>query len=146
MTCARRAANRAHTVSREVAGTDKIAAALGLDAGDIGFDGFNPACWSAGVPLSFVPIRGLQQIGRCQPNLAYWGAAFGEGGRSAAYVFCRETVERGSAFHARMFAPRLGIIKDPATGAAVAAFAGVLAHFPRPRLAGDPPGRAIARG
>src|SRR5690349_6345083 len=47
-------------------------------------------------------------------------------------VFCRETVEPGSAFHARMFAPRLGIVEDPATGAAAAAFAGVLAHFAPP--------------
>jgi trans-2,3-dihydro-3-hydroxyanthranilate isomerase len=116
----------------QAAGADKIAAALGLDAGDIGFDGFKPACWSAGVQLSFVPVRGLQAVGRCQPNLAHWGAAFGEGGHAAAYVFGRETVERGSAFHARMFAPRLGIMEDPATGAAAAAFAGVLAHFAPP--------------
>jgi len=116
----------------QAAGADKIAAALGLNAGDIGFDSFKPACWSAGVQLSFVPVRGLQPISRCQPNLAYWGAAFGEGGHSAAYVFSRETIERGSAFHARMFAPRLGIMEDPATGAAAAAFAGVLAHFAPP--------------
>ncbi len=111
---------------------DKIAAALGLDAGDIGFDGFKPACWSAGVPLSFVPVRGLEPISRCRPNLAVWDAAFSESGHNAIYVFCRETVERGSAFHARMFAPRLGIMEDPATGAAVAALAGVLAHFAPP--------------
>jgi trans-2,3-dihydro-3-hydroxyanthranilate isomerase len=30
-----------------------------------------------------------------------------------------------------MFAPRAGIPEDPATGSAVAAFAGVLAHFTR---------------
>jgi trans-2,3-dihydro-3-hydroxyanthranilate isomerase len=116
----------------QATGADEIAAALGLDAEDIGFDGFKPACWSAGVPLTFVPVRGLQPIGRCRPNLAYWGAAFGEGGHAAAYVFCRETVEPGSAFHARMFAPRLGVTEDPATGAAAAAFAGVLAHFAPP--------------
>jgi trans-2,3-dihydro-3-hydroxyanthranilate isomerase len=113
-------------------GTDEIAAALGLDVRDIGFDGFKPACWSAGVPLSFVPVRGLEPISRCRPNLAVWDAAFGEGGHSAIYVFCRETIEPGSAFHARMFAPRLGIMEDPATGAAVAALAGVLAHFAPP--------------
>jgi trans-2,3-dihydro-3-hydroxyanthranilate isomerase len=116
----------------QAAETDKIAAALGLGAGDIGFDGFKPACWSAGVPLTFVPVRGLQSVRLCQPNLAHWGAAFGGGGHSVAYVFCPETVERGSAFHARMFAPRLGIMEDPATGAAAAAFAGVLAHFAPP--------------
>lgn len=36
------------------------------------------------------------------------------------------------AFRARMFAPSLGIYEDPATGAAAAAFAGVLLRFARP--------------
>ena len=48
-------------------------------------------------------------------------------GDNPVYVFCDETAEPGHAFHARMFAPRLGIPEDPATGAAAAAFAGVLA-------------------
>jgi trans-2,3-dihydro-3-hydroxyanthranilate isomerase len=42
-------------------------------------------------------------------------------------VFCRETVEAGHAFHARMFAPAMGVAEDPATGSAAAAFAGLLA-------------------
>jgi trans-2,3-dihydro-3-hydroxyanthranilate isomerase len=32
-------------------------------------------------------------------------------------------------FHARMFAPRLGVPEDPATGSAVAALAGVLGKY-----------------
>jgi trans-2,3-dihydro-3-hydroxyanthranilate isomerase len=44
------------------------------------------------------------------------------------YVFCRETREPGHGFHARMFAPGLGIREDPATGSAAAAFTGVLAR------------------
>jgi len=42
-------------------------------------------------------------------------------------VFCRETAEPGHSFHARMFAPVMGVHEDPATGSAVAAFAGYLA-------------------
>ena len=38
-----------------------------------------------------------------------------------------ETREPGHGFHARMFAPGLGIPEDPATGSAAAAFTGVLA-------------------
>jgi len=38
-------------------------------------------------------------------------------------------VETGHHFHARMFAPDLGIGEDPATGSAVAAFAGAIAEF-----------------
>jgi trans-2,3-dihydro-3-hydroxyanthranilate isomerase len=100
-----------------------IAAALGLAPADMG--GRSPARWSAGLPFTFVPVTGLAAIARCRPDLARFDAAFGV--NSGAYVFCSETVEPGHAFHARMFAPAVGINEDPATGSAAAAFAGLLA-------------------
>ena len=42
-------------------------------------------------------------------------------------MVCRETAEPGNSFHARMFAPGVGVAEDPATGSAAAAFAGYLA-------------------
>jgi len=114
------------------ASTEAIAAALGLRVDDIGLDAFKPSRWSGGVPMTFVPVRGLDAIARCQINLIDWDAAFGQDDRGVAYIFCRETIERGSAFHTRMFAPRLGVPEDPATGAAAAAFSGVYAHFEHP--------------
>jgi trans-2,3-dihydro-3-hydroxyanthranilate isomerase len=109
-----------------------IAAALGLDEKDIGFDGFKPARWTAGNEFNFVPLSGLDAMRRCRANTAGWTTAFpGKEGRPSAFMFCREAVEPGHAFHARMFAPLGGILEDPATGSAVAAFAGVLAHFTR---------------
>ncbi len=110
------------------ADNNAIAAALGLAPGDIGFDGFSPARWSAGVAFTFVPVNGLDAIRRCRVDLGKWDAAFEAGSRSSAFVFCREAVEAASTFHARMFAPRLGIPEDPATGAAAAAFAGFYAR------------------
>jgi trans-2,3-dihydro-3-hydroxyanthranilate isomerase len=59
--------------------------------------------------------------------LANWNAVEAQAG--GAFVFCRETVEKGHAFHARMFAPGMGVAEDPATGSAAAAFAGVLAAY-----------------
>jgi trans-2,3-dihydro-3-hydroxyanthranilate isomerase len=50
----------------------------------------------------------------------------------AAFVYCRETSGAGNAFHARMFAGHLGIPEDPATGSAVASFAGAIMRFDRP--------------
>lgn len=99
-----------------------IAAALTLAPGDIGG---RSARWSAGIPFTFVPVAGLAAIARCRADLARFDAAFGAGG--AAYMFCTETAEAGHHFHARMFAPGMGIPEDPATGSAAAAFAGVLA-------------------
>ena len=100
-----------------------IAAALGIAPAEIGFEGFQPSRWSAGNPFIFVPLAGLAVMARCNPDRPEFGAAFGTGG---AYLFCRETVEPGHAFHARMFAPAMGVREDPATGSAAAAFVGVL--------------------
>ncbi len=108
------------------ADAETIAGALGLQPDEIGCDGFEPSLWSAGIAFTFVPVRSLAAIRRCQRSLDRWEAAFTQHGRSSAYVFCRETIEAGSTFHARMFAPRLGAYEDPATGSAAAAFAGVI--------------------
>jgi trans-2,3-dihydro-3-hydroxyanthranilate isomerase len=116
----------------EPAARETIAAALGLAPEEIGFDEFRPSLWSAGVPFTFVPVRGLDALKSCAPKLEHWEVAFANHQRSSAYVFCRETVEAGSAFHARMFAPRLGVYEDPATGSAAAAFAGALLRFAPP--------------
>jgi len=114
------------------ADTATIAAALSLDVGDIGFDDFVPSCWSAGVAFTFVPVRGRDAIARCRADLQHWAAAFARDGRSSAFIFCRETVEPDAAFHARMFAPLLGVAEDPATGSAAAALAGALLRFAPP--------------
>jgi trans-2,3-dihydro-3-hydroxyanthranilate isomerase len=104
-----------------------MAASLGLAAADFGVDQLAAEVWSAGNPFTFVPVRDLDAIGRCRVNLARFDETFGNAGRAAAFVLCRETTGPGHAFHARMFAPSFGILEDPATGAAVAAFAGYLA-------------------
>ena len=43
------------------------------------------------------------------------------------FVFARGGERPGSDFHARMFAPALNVVEDPATGSANAALAGYLA-------------------
>ncbi len=109
-----------------VAEVKEIAAGLSLDIADIGFDGYTPQRWSAGNALTFVPLRGLAAIARAKPSPGF-EAIFGRDGRALVYVFCAETAEAGHDFHARMFAPKLGIAEDPATGSAAAAFPGLLA-------------------
>ncbi len=104
-----------------------IAAALGLAPADIGFGSFRPARFSAGNPLTFVPVSGLAAIKRCHPVPGPFAEAFGAMG--LAYVYCAETASPEHQYHARMFAPEAGIPEDPATGSAAAAFPGVLAKF-----------------
>ena len=45
------------------------------------------------------------------------------------YLYTRPCVRGQSAFHARMFAPDIGVPEDPATGAAAASFAYVIHEF-----------------
>jgi trans-2,3-dihydro-3-hydroxyanthranilate isomerase len=109
--------------------TAEIAACLGLEPADIGFDGHEPSLYSAGAPFLFVPIRSLDAIGRAAPGAMPWATKEGP----ATFVYTRETERAGSAFHARMFAGPWGVAEDPATGSAVAAFAGIVQAFDRPR-------------
>ena len=108
-----------------------VAAALGLRAADIGFDAHRPSVWSAGDPFTFVPVASIQAIRRASPNLALFPSTF-SGARPAAFLYTKDVVREGSHVHARMFAPGSGIMEDPATGSAAAAFAGVAALFEQP--------------
>jgi trans-2,3-dihydro-3-hydroxyanthranilate isomerase len=110
----------------EAAEKKPIAAALGLDSTEIGFENHVPSVWSAGVPYHFVPVPHMGVLAKAVVNGAVWEPGFKEGG---AFLYTRETEGHDHSFRARMFAPVLGIEEDPATGSAVAAFAGPLHDF-----------------
>ncbi len=109
--------------------TAEIAMSLGLEPQDIGFDGHEPSLYSAGAPFLFVPVRSLDAVGRAAPGIMPWATKDGP----ATFMYTRETEREGSAYHARMFAGAWGVSEDPATGSAVAGFAGVVQAFDRPR-------------
>jgi trans-2,3-dihydro-3-hydroxyanthranilate isomerase len=118
--------------SGETAPVDRIAAALGLAPSEVGFENFKPRRFSVGVPFTFVPVSDLEAIGRARVVEEYWEEAFGGDGHSAAYLYCRDTVQHKAAFHARAFVPAMGVPEDPATGSAAAAFAGIIHLFDEP--------------
>lgn len=116
----------------DAAPSDRLAAALGLAPTEIGFENFKPCRFKIGPAFTFVPVSGLEAIGRAHIVEQYWTEAFGAGPHAAAYLYCRDTVRHKAAFHARCFAPGMGVAEDPATGSAVAAFAGVINRFDEP--------------
>lgn len=116
-----------------VGSREAIAAALDLEPADIGFENHVPTVYSAGNPFTFVPVRNLDVIGRARIARPNWEAGFGNGPASSAFLYTRGTVNHEAAFHGRLFAPSLGIDEDPATGSAVAAFAGIVLRFDEPR-------------
>jgi trans-2,3-dihydro-3-hydroxyanthranilate isomerase len=105
----------------------RLAAALSLKPSDLGCGNFAAEGWTTGNPFLFVPVRGLDAIGRARADTGRWGEAFGPNDPPGAFLFCQEVVDRAHSFHARMFAPAMGVPEDPATGSAAAAFAGMLA-------------------
>jgi trans-2,3-dihydro-3-hydroxyanthranilate isomerase len=113
---------------------EAVAAALGIGPHEIGFENHAVSQWSGGVPYITVPVRDLEVAGRAWLDAAAWMALTGpaEALSPGVYVYCRETILHDYAFHTRMFAPHLGIPEDPATGSAVAAFAGAIVHFDEP--------------
>lgn len=108
------------------------ASALGLNRGDIGFENHLPSCFNSGGPVFvFLPLAGLDAMRRIRVDKSVWAGAFGASELNA-FVYTREVVNKANQFHARMFAPDLGIGEDPATGAAVSAFSAVIRRFDRP--------------
>lgn len=114
------------------AGLALLAGALGLERREIGFDSHAPSVFSAGLGFTLVPVSTRAAVARVRIDTGLWTQAMRPASNPAVFAYCRETVEAGHHFHARMFAPAMGIGEDPATGSAVAAFAGAIMRFDRP--------------
>lgn len=109
----------------------RLAAAIGLDLGEIGFDDHLPSAFSGGVPFTLLPLASRDAVARAFPAGAF-AEAVAEAANPNLFVYSRETAEAGHHFHARMFWPAAGVFEDPATGGAVAAFAGAIMAFDKP--------------
>ncbi len=92
-----------------------------LDAQDV------PQAVSCGVPFLMIPVVDRVVIGQIRLNLALWNQRIAGTWAPHLYVFTRDTERTDAQFHARMFAPGLGVSEDPATGGGAAAFGGYLA-------------------
>ncbi len=105
---------------------------LGLTTSELGFENHVPSVYGVGLEFVLVPISGLDAMARIEVSEAAWRNVLGPG-LGSLFVYCRDTQHSKSHFHARVFAPLLGIDEDPATGSAAAAFAGAIHKFDAPR-------------
>jgi trans-2,3-dihydro-3-hydroxyanthranilate isomerase len=109
----------------------ELAEMLSLDPADLldGEDasGDRPEAVSCGVPFLYIPLRNRDAVRRARLRADRWEALLGGYWAQEVYVFARDPELPGSHVRSRMFAPRMGIVEDPATGAATASFGGYLA-------------------
>ena len=99
-----------------------LAALLGLEPEAIGFGRHRPSRHGTGPCFTCVPVSSAARLDAVRP-----AAAPEEG--DGLYLYAPDPEGTGLAFRTRMFAPRMGVPEDPATGSAAAAFAGVLMQF-----------------
>jgi trans-2,3-dihydro-3-hydroxyanthranilate isomerase len=113
---------------------DAMAEALGLHPGDIGFGPHVPSRFGAGVPYDLAPVAGLEALARVNVTAENFERHFGASSHPSVFVYARDPAARdGAGYRGRMFFRASGLAEDPATGSAVAAFAGVVMAFDRPR-------------
>jgi trans-2,3-dihydro-3-hydroxyanthranilate isomerase len=95
----------------------EVAAALGLERGDVAGD-LPVEVVSCGVPFLIVPLRRLDALARARARVDLWSELAERLEAHGLYCFTLETEEAGAAVRSRMFAPNIGVAEDPATGGA----------------------------
>jgi trans-2,3-dihydro-3-hydroxyanthranilate isomerase len=103
-----------------------LAQVLSIGEADLG-GSLATGAWSAGVPFLFVSVRTRDALARARVDLGAWERHVADGWAPHVFVLTDDAGEEGVALRARMFAPAMGIVEDPATGAAATALAGLLA-------------------
>lgn len=110
---------------------ETVARVVGLAPGQVA----EATVWSAGVPFLILRLADRQALDAARLDGGAWSAELAETDARHLYLTAPDD---GSAtppdqpdapvvWHARMFAPAMGIAEDPATGAAACALAGRLA-------------------
>ena len=107
---------------------ERIAEALGITAADIR-DDLPIQIVSTGFPFIFVPVRDLDALAKCSPNLRALAALFKAGEPRVLHICSSRTSLVSSPLASRMFAPFDGVAEDPATGSAAAPFGAYAATY-----------------
>ncbi len=105
---------------------ERLADMLGLAAVDVLSSRWRPRSVSCGVPFYIVAVRSLDAIRRVRLRRDLWESTLADHWAPHLYVVTPEVERPGSAIHARMFPPAMGVDEDPATGGAAAALSGFL--------------------
>jgi trans-2,3-dihydro-3-hydroxyanthranilate isomerase len=103
-----------------------LAVMLSLELEDLRKGEYAPQGVSCGMAFLFIPLTSRAALQKARLDRQLWENSLANAKANNIYIFCNEPELAGSNLRARMFAPALGIIEDPATGAAATALAGYL--------------------
>ncbi len=103
---------------------EELAAVLSLEPEQIRSAGRAPAALSCGVKFLFVAVRDLAALAQARVQGSEWERHVRNYWAREIFVFTEKADD--ADVRARMFAPEMGIVEDPATGSAAAALTGYL--------------------
>ncbi|MFO0994132.1 MAG: PhzF family phenazine biosynthesis protein [Hyphomicrobiales bacterium] len=115
-----------YAVDVQIPSKAKVAAALGIEAAEIGFGRHGLGLHEGGPRFFHVPVASRETLAKCRVIEPMWTEVTEAMGVDNAYVYARGGDSEKTSFRARMFAPAAGIPEDPATGSATALLAAQL--------------------
>jgi trans-2,3-dihydro-3-hydroxyanthranilate isomerase len=113
--------------SEAVEDTECVVDAIGLSVEDL-HDEAPVQVVSTGLPFLIVPLRSLKTLQDAKPNAARIGDSLKHLPTQEILAFCADAVHPDSSLHARMFAPGVGVLEDPATGSAAGPLGAYVEH------------------
>ena len=122
-------APRITNTPEELQQPEEISAAIGLIPTEIGFENHKPTVLRGSSVFAYVPVANLEAMAKLRIAPSHWARAFTDRGVDGVYCYTRQCVRTQCSFHARMFAPDIGVPEDPATGSAAVGFAHVIQVF-----------------
>lgn len=103
-----------------------VAAACGLEPGDVDVSEHQPCVASAGLPFIVAGLHSRARLAAAAPEAQLMGKHLPMDVANGIFLYAPAD-ETDLDYQARMFAPLHGITEDPATGSANVAFIGLLA-------------------
>ena len=100
---------------------EKIGQVLSIPISNIKLSHYPIQIVTTGLPVLLVPINSIKSLEQIVVNVSELNNFLHSLGVEMLYAFTDETLNSSANIHARMFAPPLGILEDPATGSAAGA-------------------------
>lgn len=123
-------------IGPQVPTLDTLAEMLSLETNDLVGGALTPQAVSCGYPFLLVPLKTVAAVSRARLRLERWERTLAKSWAPEILVAAKDPDGGPQHWRARMFAPGINIMEDPATGGAAAAFAGWLA-LKEPRTDGS---------